>query len=38
MRIRDFMDAAESVGASGYVLKHNLLTHLVGALRHALRQ
>jgi DNA-binding NarL/FixJ family response regulator len=33
---RDFMDAAEGVGASGYVLKCNLLTHLVGALRHAL--
>lgn len=34
----DFMNAAEGAGASGYVLKSNLLTHLVGALRHALRQ
>ena len=33
----DFMHAAEDAGASGYVLKRNLLTHLVGALRHALR-
>jgi len=33
---RDFMDAAEGAGALGYVLKSNLLTHLVGALRHAL--
>ena len=34
----DFMDAAEGVGASGYVLKRNLLTQLGGALRHALRE
>ena len=33
----DFLIAAEGVGGSGYVLKCNLLTHLVGALRHALR-
>ena len=33
---RDFMDAAEGMGASGYVLKRNLRTHLIDALRHAL--
>lgn len=32
----DFKDAAEEAGASGYVLKCNLGTHLVEALRHAL--
>ena len=32
----DFRTAAEGVGASGYVLKCNLLTHLVVAVRHAL--
>lgn len=34
----DFIHAAEGVGASGYVFKRNLLTHLVGALQHALRE
>jgi DNA-binding NarL/FixJ family response regulator len=34
----DFMDAAEGVGAAGYVLKRNLLTQLAGALRYALRE
>jgi DNA-binding NarL/FixJ family response regulator len=34
---QDFMDAAAGVGASGYVLKRNLITHLIRALRHALR-
>jgi DNA-binding NarL/FixJ family response regulator len=34
---QDFIDAAEGVGASGYVLKRNLITHLIRALRHALR-
>ena len=32
----DFKDAAEGVGAAGYVLKCNLGTHLIDALRHAL--
>jgi DNA-binding NarL/FixJ family response regulator len=32
----DLKAAAEDVGASGYVLKRNLRTHLVAALRHAL--
>jgi DNA-binding NarL/FixJ family response regulator len=32
----DFRDAAEGVGASGYVLKRNLCTDLAGALRDAL--
>ena len=32
----DFRSAAEAVGASGYVLKCHLLTHLVGAVRQAL--
>jgi DNA-binding NarL/FixJ family response regulator len=35
---QDFMDAAEGAGASGYVLKCNLITHLTGALHHALRE
>jgi DNA-binding NarL/FixJ family response regulator len=30
-------EAAEGAGASGYVLKRNLCTHLIAALRHALR-
>ena len=34
----DFRSAAEVVGASGYVLKFDLPTNLVEALRHALRQ
>jgi DNA-binding NarL/FixJ family response regulator len=35
---RDFIDAAEGAGASGYVFKRDLLTHLVGAIRHALHE
>ena len=34
----DFMKAAECAGASGYVFKHNLLTDLAAALRHALQE
>ena len=34
----DFMDAANRVGASGYVLKRNLLTQLSVALRRALQE
>jgi CheY-like chemotaxis protein len=34
----DFKDAAEGVGASGYVLKRNLLTDLVGVLWQALHK
>ena len=33
---QDFRAEAEGLGASGYVLKSNLLTQLAGALRHAL--
>ena len=33
-----FITAAENVGASGYVLKCNLCTHLVAALRRALER
>jgi len=33
-----FVAAAEDVGASGYVLKCNLCTHLVAAVRRALHQ
>ena len=33
----DFMNAAEGLGAAGYVLKFDLLTNLVEALRQALR-
>jgi DNA-binding NarL/FixJ family response regulator len=32
----DFIDAAEGAGASGYVFKRNMLSHLAGVLRHAL--
>jgi DNA-binding NarL/FixJ family response regulator len=32
----DFIKAAESAGAAGYVVKRNLCTQLVAALRHAL--
>ncbi len=32
----DFKNAAEGMGASGYVLKCHLLTHLAAALRQAL--
>lgn len=35
---QDFRNAAHGVGSSGYVLKCNLLTHLVGALHHALHE
>ena len=35
---RDFRDAAEAVGASGYVLKRHLVTNLIGAVRQALRE
>jgi DNA-binding NarL/FixJ family response regulator len=35
---QDFMDAAKRAGASGYVLKRNLCTHLAAALRHALHK
>ncbi len=35
---QDFIDAAERAGASGYVLKRNLCTHLIPALRNALDQ
>jgi CheY-like chemotaxis protein len=34
----DFMDAARAAGASKYVLKCNLLTHLIEALHDALRE
>lgn len=34
----DFRNAAEGVGASGYVLKFDLLTNLVDTLRQALRE
>jgi DNA-binding NarL/FixJ family response regulator len=34
----DFRIAAEAVGAAGYVLKGNVITHLAAALREALRR
>ena len=33
---QDFIDATERAGSSGYVLKRNMFTELVPALRHAL--
>jgi two-component system response regulator NreC len=33
---RDFQEAATAAGGSGYVIKRNLCTHLVAALRRAL--
>ena len=33
---RDFMEAATAAGGSGYVIKRNLCTQLVAALRRAL--
>jgi two-component system, NarL family, nitrate/nitrite response regulator NarL len=33
----DVAEAAEAAGASGYVLKRNLCSHLVAALRHELK-
>jgi DNA-binding NarL/FixJ family response regulator len=34
----DFVDAAQRVGGSGYVLKCNVCTQLIAALRHALHE
>jgi DNA-binding NarL/FixJ family response regulator len=35
---QDFRDGAKGAGGSEYVLKRNMRTHLVAALRHALRE